>query len=205
MSSVSVLTDYLHKDYRTTIASIQRLTSHGEITFELLYAILIPRTILVTSCPTTGEPRAVQLVRSTKVVTDTGRCFYDILCESVDADDEPVVDDQWSPNGHSADAELRKAGGGRSFGRVSNRVIITQFDGTMKINELDCYPIKYHVNEAELRKSLVTRGRRWASYRGIHHVFYKGTAAFRSQESGYRRLVKYNVRSVALDWVLRQI
>lgn len=190
MSSVGTLIEYLHKDYRTTIASIARLTSHGEITFELLYAVLVPRSLLLTSCPITGEPRAVQLVSATKVVTETGRAFYDVLCESLDADDEEYVDS----HAHSADAELRKAGAGRRFGRVSHRIIIPGFQGTLKINELDTYPIKYHVNEAELRKALIARGRKWAAYQGVHHVQYKGTAAFcTGGNGGCKRVVKYNV------------
>ncbi|EKM57276.1 uncharacterized protein PHACADRAFT_254960 [Phanerochaete carnosa HHB-10118-sp] len=187
-----LLNEYLHKDYRTTISSIQRLTSHGEITFELLHSILVPRTILVTTCAVTGEPRAVKLVNSTRVRTDAGRSYYDLLCESIDIDDEPAVDDQWAAptSGHSADAELRKAGGGCSFGRVENRIIIPQFKGTLKINQLNCYPIKYHPNESELRRSLIARGRKWISYRGIHHVFYKGMASACTS-----RPYKYNVNS----------
>lgn len=198
MSSVVTLTDYLNKDYRTTIASIARLTSHKEITFSLLYGVLVPRSILVTTCPTTGEPRAVQLVSATKIVTETGRSFYDVLCESVDEDDDTGGSDtrRRRPR-HSADDELRRVGGDRAFGRVSHRIIIPQFDGTVKINELDAYPIKYHSNEARLREALIARGKKWAHYRGIHHVQYDGRAVLCiAGQGGCKRLVRYNVSTV---------
>ena len=56
VTTVDVLIDYFCKEYRTTIASIENLTSHGEITFEFLYPILVPQTIMVTMNPITKEP-----------------------------------------------------------------------------------------------------------------------------------------------------
>lgn len=200
MSSVGILTEYLHKDYRTTIASIARLTSHGEITFALLYAIMVPRSILVTTCPTTGEPRAVQLVSASKVVSDTGRSFYDVICESVDEDDDVKTDRSGGRARRprrltrSADDALRRVGADRAFGRVKHRIVVSEFKGTIKITELDVYPIRYHPNEAALRESLVARGRKWVHYRGIHHVQYDGRAALSvTTAGGCRKLVKYNV------------
>jgi hypothetical protein len=42
MASVDVLVEYLLRDYHQTITSIENLTSHGEITFDLLYAVMVP-------------------------------------------------------------------------------------------------------------------------------------------------------------------
>ena len=82
---------------------------------------------------------------------------------------------------------------------MSNRVLIPEFKGTLKISDLDCYPIKYHANEVELRKALVARGRKWASYRGVHHVLYKGTAVFCPPGC---KPIKYNVCDCACLQVL---
>ena len=106
-TSVGVLLDYIRSDYRTTLASIANLTAHGEITFDLLYAIMVPRTILVTECPITKEPRAVQLVTATTVCTLSGG-LLDILCESVDAFDAETQIDPWG-TGPSAEVEAQKA------------------------------------------------------------------------------------------------
>lgn len=60
MESVRVLVDCIHKEYKRTLYRIKSLISHGEITSDLLYAIMVPRTTLITKCPVTGEPRALQ-------------------------------------------------------------------------------------------------------------------------------------------------
>ncbi|KIP01325.1 hypothetical protein PHLGIDRAFT_131296, partial [Phlebiopsis gigantea 11061_1 CR5-6] len=191
MSSVGVLIDYLHRDYRSTLATLARMTAHGEISFDLLYAIFVPRSILITTCPTTGEPRAVQLVSATKVVCDTGRGLYDLLCESVDEDDGDGQTNGWPPQPGESTASRARA-----FGRVCHKIIIPQFQGTVKISELDAYPIKYHPNAAALKEALVVRGRRWAHYRGIHHVQYDGRAVVDQVSlGGCKQIVKYNVSS----------
>ncbi|KIP07742.1 hypothetical protein PHLGIDRAFT_117812, partial [Phlebiopsis gigantea 11061_1 CR5-6] len=187
MSSAGVLIDYLRRDYRSTLGTLARMTTHGEISFDLLHAVFVPRTILITACPTTGEPRAVQLVSASKVISNSGRGLYCLTCESVDEDD--------------GDDVLQFVGGGmaaseRAFGRVSHQIVIPQFGGTVKICELDAYPIKYHPNEAALKEALIARGRKWAHYRGIHHVQYDGRAvAYKMEITGGRRRVKYNVSS----------
>lgn len=191
-SSVSVLIDYLRKDYRSSLASIAKLTSRGEITFELLYAILVPRSILITECPITREPRAVHLVSSTEIKHGGIIGYYDLLCESVDAANLNTVADNW--NAHSAEAEVNKAGAGKAYGWIQHRIIIPFFRGTMKISALDAYPIKYHHAPEELKKRLVARGRKWAKLRGVHHMQYKGTATWQDIfANGSRKVYRYKV------------
>ncbi|KAI0922719.1 hypothetical protein AcV5_009616 [Taiwanofungus camphoratus] len=189
--SLGVLLDYLRKDYHGTLTRIANLTSHGEITFDLLYAILVPRSILITECPITGELRAVQL-KSVSKVSIGGGGLYDLICESVDAVD--AVDEN-TPLFDTINAELRKAGGGKSYGRVENRIVLPSFKGTVKINSLDTYPLKYHPAHVELKKELLARGRKWISLRGIHHMNYKGTAALMMNMGTCKKAVKYSINS----------
>jgi len=171
MASVDVLIEYLRRDYRQTIASIENMTSHGEITFDLLYAVMVPRSTVITHCPVTGEIRALQLVSITKVATPSG-FLYTLICEGIDADDS----DDSSSTG---------------FYRTQSRIILPDFEGTVKINSLDAYPIQYHPQETELRRSLVARGLKWSKLTGVHHMSYKGTAGFRCQG----KVIKYNLNS----------
>lgn len=185
MNTVSTLIDYLHKDFKTTIATIRRFISLGEITYDMLYAIMVPGTLLVTTCPTTGEPRALHLVSVTMI-----GATYELLCESVDAVDDTVETDGWGSTPNVIAGLPRKA-----VGRVESRVIIPWFDGQVKINELDTYPIQFHANEAQLRKTLLARGRKWVSLKGIHHVQYNGIASICTSGRGaHKQHVKYNVR-----------
>nr|VWO96862.1 MSP1 protein-like protein [Ganoderma boninense] len=101
-NSVRILLEYLRKDYRGTLARIANLTAHGEITFDLLYAVLVPRSVVVTECPVTGEPRALEILSASKVENEMCT-FYNVLCESIDSTEEGAhpgrrnVSDQ--PNG----------------------------------------------------------------------------------------------------------
>lgn len=172
LSTVDILIDYLRKDYRTTVAAFENLTSHGEITFDLLFALMVPRSIMVTTCPVTGEPQALQLTSATKIRTPSG-FIYNLICEGIDGDDSDT------PNA-------------KGFCRVQSRVILPSFNGTVKLTSLDAYPIQFHPREAELKRSLIARGRKWASLTGVqaHHMHYKGTGAFKCQG----KVIKYNVR-----------
>lgn len=219
LPTVSVLLEYLRKDYRATLAKIANLTAHGEITFDLLYAILVPRTILVTECPITGEPRALQLLSATRV--DAGMCsVYTLLCESIDSTAEgthpgKANDNTQSPSTtrdritHLRRAARRGTAGSngsvaqsasisgpqavRSFGRVQSRVVIMSFMGTEKINSLEAFPIRYHRDPEGLKAALLERGSKWASLKGIHHVHYKGTAALVLSSGMGKKVIKYNV------------
>ncbi|KAF8530383.1 P-loop containing nucleoside triphosphate hydrolase protein [Hysterangium stoloniferum] len=174
VATVDVLIDYLRSDYRATIAAIENLTSHGEITFELLYALLVPRSIMVTENPLTGDLQALQVGSSALVIPEMGCPRYDIILEGIDVDDS----DQLNITG---------------FTRIQSRIVIPIFKGTMKITSLDAYPIKFHPQEAELRERLLERGRKWAGIAvGIHHMSYHGTGGSKVNKG---QLVKYNLNS----------
>jgi len=171
IASLDVLIEYLRRDYRQTIASIENLTSHGEITFDLLYAVMVPRSTVITHCPVTGELRALELISFTKIPTPSG-FLCNLICEGIDAED--------SEDSNSI-----------TFYRTQSRILLPDFDGTVKITSLDAYPIQYHPQEAELRRSLIARGLKWSKLTGIHHMSYKGTAGFKCQG----KIVKYNLNS----------
>ena len=170
LATVNVLIDYVRNDYRATIASIDNLTSHGEISFDLLYSIMLPRTILVTTCPLTGELQALKLISGTTVSGARGVSLFVLVVEGIGLEDV-------------------KDPSARTFLRTQSRLIIPDFDGVVKINSLEAYPIQYHPSEAELRESFITRGRKWSDLAGIHHVSYKGTTGFRTKD----KILKYNV------------
>ncbi|KAI1788460.1 P-loop containing nucleoside triphosphate hydrolase protein [Ganoderma leucocontextum] len=220
-TSVGILLDYLRKDYRGTLARIANLTAHGEITFDLLYAILVPRSVIVTECPVTGEPRALQILNATKVENEMCS-FYNILCESVDSTEEGAHPGRRNaseqPNGIARDRlaflSSRRSkkvaapppGGnqstttsaalkGPSFGRVQSKIFLFGFKGTQKINSLEAYPIEYHSDPEGLKTILLERGRKWASLKSVHHMHYDGTAALMANVGGRKKLLKYNVNS----------
>lgn len=179
---------------------IANLTAHGEITSELLYAILVPRTIIVTECPVTGETRALQLraLRQVKLGSGKASTVWRLLCESIDSLEEAIHgrNVESNVNGRApgqANQPRTPSVGEKSFGRVETVIYIEPFSGTKKINTLAAFPLKYSRDPEGLKEMLLERGRKWASLKGIHHVHYQGTAAFRLGTSSAQTIIKYNV------------
>ncbi len=166
---------YLRKNYQNTLAQIDNLISHGEITFSLLYTILIPRTVFVTRCTKTGEPRALKL-RSAALETSARGPYYALSCHSVegasmDDDDDDDYDDDDDGN---TDAGAERDSATLAFGLDQSWLSIPEFKGTRKISSLSAFPIQYHPDPQAIRDKLVRRGRKWAVLNGIHHVAYRG-------------------------------
>ncbi|KAG6835827.1 hypothetical protein H0H93_014300 [Arthromyces matolae] len=168
LSSINLLLSTISTDYRTTLASINRLTAHNEITFDVLYAILVPRTLFVATCAITGNPRLFKLASATRTTID-GKPVFQLCCESYD-----LVD------------KLTQTA---SIGKVQTMILLHSFKGTVKIHDLDIYPLKYHPNPEGLREALLRRGKKWVGLNGIHHMQYDGIAAFK--KGG--RVTKHNV------------
>jgi len=169
LASVNLLTSTIASDYRLTLTTLDRLTAHGEITWDLLYAILIPRSILVARCSITGLPRLLKLTSWSRTTVD-GKPMYRLVCESVDLVDRPMS--------HSV-----------GIGRIATVVHLRPFRGTVKIDSLDAYPIKFHQDEAKLRKTIAERGKKWVGLIGVHHKQFDGIAALKCGDN----LLRHNV------------
>ncbi|KAF7341709.1 AAA domain-containing protein [Mycena sanguinolenta] len=170
LSSVNLLLSFLAADYRTTIATIDRLTTHNEITFDLLYAILVPRTLVVARCAVTGLERLFQLQFFTRTSVD-GVPVYQLGLEGVDLVDRPMTQTV-------------------VVGRVSTLVYIPFFKGAMRIDQLDAFPLKFHPAEAQLRETIARRGQKWVDLIGVHHMQYNGIAALKAG----CKLLRHNVK-----------
>ncbi|KAH9903157.1 P-loop containing nucleoside triphosphate hydrolase protein [Cubamyces lactineus] len=214
MKTVDVLIEYLRKDYKATLAKVANLTAHHEITFDTIFAIFIPRTIVVAECPITGEPRAFRLLSATRGPTNAASMpsFYELVCESIDyfSDDmksssgygtavfNPTkVPGGYDPNG-GAPSIISTAGvgvaNGKPYGFVQNRILVTRFKGTVKIDSLDVYPLEHHPDADRLKVALFERGQKWLSLRGISHMQYEGLASYRtSSDSALKLKVKSRV------------
>ena len=75
---------------------------------------------------------------------------------------------------------------------------LAAFPGVVKISSLPIYPISYHHDENGLKEALLARAQKWMSFRGVHHVHYRGTAVIASMgKSGY---TKYEVNVLRARW-----
>ncbi len=191
LSSLRVLLDWLRRNYRQTLARISSLVSHGEITFDLLYAILLPGTIIVRRCPITHETRALRLIKSEKFVNLCGQQYYGLDCDGLE---EMVNEDEDADNSIGWSDEDMAACSGARFGFVETRALISYFSGVERINTLSAFPIQYHPDAEGLTALLLARARKWASLSGIHHMHCQGTASRREWIDDKQKLSKYSVR-----------
>lgn len=178
INSVNLLTSTIESNYPVTLATINRLISHCEITFDLIYAILIPRSIMVAHCAITGLPRLFELTSWQRVCV-SGTPMYQLSLESVD-----LVD--------------RVATRSVVVGRIQTTVCLRPVCGTVKIDSLDAYPIKFHPDEKGLCETIMKRGKKWVSLIGVHHKQYDGIAASKSNDN----LTRHHVSVFFLKKVL---
>ncbi|EJF58309.1 P-loop containing nucleoside triphosphate hydrolase protein [Dichomitus squalens LYAD-421 SS1] len=188
-TTLGALLAWLRQNYRTTLHKLANLTAHGEVTYELLYGILVPGTILITRNGATGEPRAVRLLTHTH---NDER--YALNCEGIEAADpqkdtsrDDESDDGYEDQEQSSPLQDKS----RAFGTYNITIYVRAFGGTHKINRLSVYPIQHHADPAGLRASLIKRGRKWASLNGVYHVHYRGLAGRHVGDS----YIRYNVTS----------
>ena len=169
LTSVNLLTSTIATDYSRTLSKLERLTSHGEITFDLFYAILIPRSLMVARCAITGLPRIFKLTSWVRTQVE-GKPIFQLNLESVDLVDRPLT--------HSV-----------VVGRIQTIVYIRPMSGTVKIDSLDAYPLKFHADPEGLKETITKRGRKWVSLIGVHHKQFDGLAALKVGD----KLIKHNV------------
>lgn len=173
-SHLDFFLDYMRTEHASTLSIISNLLAHNEITFDLLWAVLVPRTIIYTKCRITGEPRAVRLTHAERGTTCNGVPCWDVEGEYV----------EYNERCHDEKA----AGNTPRFGFAnSTSLSILIFDGAAKIASLPHYPITYHPQVDQLKVLLVERGRKWCALQGVHHMHFKGMGV--NRYSG-----KYNVR-----------
>ncbi|THH07479.1 hypothetical protein EW145_g3351 [Phellinidium pouzarii] len=170
----------LRSEYAAPLAEYGSLLAHGEISFELLYLLFVPRSILYTVCPVTRAPRAVRLVCADLQVTNAGRSWK-LDVEYVEHD--PSIVDR------ASGSAFRTSTPDFGFAKLQN-ILIHEFKGATKITSLDAYPLKYVVEAERLKAHLIERGHKWVKLQGMHHKYYRGTAFHRRG-----RHVKVNITS----------
>ncbi|KAK7024646.1 hypothetical protein VNI00_016150 [Paramarasmius palmivorus] len=174
LSSINLLLSFLYAEYQTTIRLIDQHKTHRETTFNHLYALLVPNSLLVARCGITGQPRVFELKSWTRGVVGDTLC-YQLMCESVDLVDNPISDTV-------------------GISRVQANIAIKSFWGTIPIGELVIYPLKYHVEPERLKECVVRRGKKWVDLIGIHHKEFDGIAIFEKDICRtFRRAVKGRV------------
>lgn len=161
---LDLLIRHIEETHRSVTDNLLPLLEHGEITFELLWALFRPNQILFSECPGTEKPRAIKY-DSGELITQLGVQKFRIEGRQLDYD-------------------------GKLFGEVSIRPCIEKFHGRKRIVDLNVFPLEYHSDEKNVRAELVNCGRKFIQLMGAHHRQYHGCAFTYIKDD----LVKFDVR-----------
>lgn len=165
---LKILLKYLDHDFETTKESLYPMLKNGLITFELLWALWKPDTLVyATTYGNASEPRVFKVESAHLHHSVMRGSYYHVEGKYMEFD-------------------------GKRFGYGNTSVEIDGFQGAKKIKNLPCYPLQYHHNEQKLRLDLIERGKKFTSLSGVHYKSYKGIA-FMKRRNG--SVMKFNIQS----------
>lgn len=153
LKHLSLLADFIKSKYASTTDRLIPLLENGETSYELLWALFKPNTIVYTTCLDTEKSLCFRFDMGEERETATGITYFYMGCRYLDFD-------------------------GAVFGEVSAALGIEKFAGIKRIANLAAFPLAYHPRRSEMRTGLVKRGRRFVSLLGVHHLQYHGNAFF---------------------------
>ncbi|KXX79222.1 hypothetical protein MMYC01_205635 [Madurella mycetomatis] len=162
---LKVLVKYIDKDYADVKKSLYPMLENGLITFDLLWALWKPDTLAFTGTyGSHDEPRVFKVEVAEKHYSIMKGEYYYIEGKYFEYD-------------------------GKQFGYGSMSEEVGSFRGARKITSLGCYPLKYHKDEAQLRKDLIERGKKFVSLGGVHYKSHQGMAYYKKKKT----IVKVNI------------
>lgn len=147
MLHLSKLIKHLEESYAPVIEQLNVLRGSQKITWDLIWALFKPGTLMFATCPSTGLPRCLR---------------YDYLEKKTIRGHESLEVHGWylDYDGHS-------------LNESTETLHIGSFRGTKQIHSLSVYPLNYH-KDSSTRSRLVRNGRRFISLMGKHHRQYCG-------------------------------
>ncbi|RYO88565.1 hypothetical protein DL766_001254 [Monosporascus sp. MC13-8B] len=158
-SHLKVLLKYLDKDYAQIKKSLYPMLENGLITFDLVWALWKPNTLAYTTTyGSTDQPRVFNVEVADKHYSIMKGEYYYVEGKYLEFD-------------------------GKQFGYGSMSEEIGDFRGARKITSLGTYPLKYHKNEAQLRKDLIERGKKFVSLSGVNYKSHVGMAYYKKKKS----------------------
>ncbi|KAN0096051.1 hypothetical protein V8E51_014856 [Hyaloscypha variabilis] len=162
---LKVLLKYLDKDYSATKKTLYPMLESGLITFDLLWALYKPNTLAYTTTyGSADEPRAFKIELAEKEFSFMKGEWYNIEGRYLEYD-------------------------GKTWGMGTMDCDVPGFKGARKITSLNCYPLKYHKNEAKVRAELIERGKKFVSLQGVNYTCHEGMAYYKKR----KQIIKVNI------------
>ncbi|XP_044717467.1 ATPase family associated with various cellular activities (AAA) domain-containing protein [Hirsutella rhossiliensis] len=164
---LKVLIKYLDKDYAKVKESLYPMLDSGVITFDLLWALWKPNTLIYgTTYGAVEDPRVFKVDMAYHQSTIMRGDFYFIEGKYLEFD-------------------------GKKFGYGTVAEEISDFQGARKITSLPCYPLRYHKEQDQVQKDLIARGKKFVALNGVHYKCYSGIAYMKRKKGS---IIKFNVQ-----------
>ncbi|KAK5235296.1 hypothetical protein LTR47_003481 [Exophiala xenobiotica] len=155
----------LYEELKNAISAKIDLVKNGVITFEYLWTIFEPQTLVYT---VSDSKECVYKLNSSHTVVDQ-RAGLQVLSLDVWACD-------WD---------------GTKFGQNHTTLKDYEFSGTTPITSLQAYPLEFHPGKEQLIQRLVTRGKLFERFAGYHYQAYRGVAL----GYGRCGMIRHNIES----------
>uniref|UniRef100_A0A1Y1K6Y8 AAA+ ATPase domain-containing protein n=1 Tax=Photinus pyralis TaxID=7054 RepID=A0A1Y1K6Y8_PHOPY len=164
---LKVLVKYLDKDYAKVKESLYPMLESGIITFDYLWALWKPGSLVYSSTYGFAEdPRVFKVELAVRHSSLLRGEFYFVDGKYLEFD-------------------------GKRFGHGTLAEEIAEFQGTRKITSLPFYPLPYHKDEDGIRRMLVERGKKFVALHGAHYKAYSGIA-YNKRKKG--SVVKFHIQ-----------
>ncbi|RPA92234.1 hypothetical protein L873DRAFT_1710824 [Choiromyces venosus 120613-1] len=174
---VKLLIDYLNTDYAGVKATLYPLLANSMITFDLLWALLKPNAMMYTTCAGSNEPRGFKLEYAQKESSFMRGKWWGIEGKYL----------EYAGKEGKASESSNEIGG---FGWGTIMVDIDYFKGARKISSLSCYPLEYRKDRDTMTETLIERGRKFVSLRGMQYKMHNGLAFMKKK----RQYAKVHVK-----------
>ena len=159
------LVKYLDKDYADIKSCIEPMLLSGLITYEYLWALWKPGTLVYShTYGNNGTPRVFKVNSAERQSTIMEGDYYYVEGKYLEYD-------------------------GKRFGYGTLFEKVPEFRGARKITSLACYPLAFRKDEAKIRANLIERGKKFVALGGVHFKAYSGMA-FVKRKKG---VLKFNI------------
>ncbi|KAI9702287.1 MAG: hypothetical protein M1820_006219 [Bogoriella megaspora] len=158
IDNLSTAITFVHEDFGHDIENLAALTAHGEITFDLLWALFPPKSKVFTRDNILQESQVMECQQGHFSQTQEGQ-FYRLETKIINHD-------------------------GQDFGYGTMEIAIKEFAGSKKITSLSAFPLKNHPDLETITEQLIQRGRKYVKLLDPSCQDYTGAAVEEVSESG---------------------
>ncbi|SCO57666.1 uncharacterized protein FFMR_14822 [Fusarium fujikuroi] len=136
IDDLSVALEYLEVDHGSIFSELKVLLAENLISYKLLNRFFKPNEILYSEKNVLNERQVLRLVSATYNEDDRHGKHYAVVAKFITHD-------------------------GESLGWGRSKFFLQEFDGNMKITDLDAFPFSHHPEKSSIEASLIERGRKF--------------------------------------------